>query len=447
MIIRFICFSGILLCAGSAFASQAGLIDAMNFAGVSQPLISDQSASISLHSLRPPDSLTLERAVELAAQRAPQVQAGQYKQEAAIADSDRAGRLPDPQLQFGIQNLDMQGPSAFNPNGDFMTMHFVGVSQDIPSSAARAADRAKAHANQGVTVADTEDARFRAKLSAATAWVDLWAAQRADTLLALLSAQNQIAIDTARARLTGAKGTATDVLAARAASVELDNQLEAIRGTEQEAYAALARWVGSNISHTPLPLPPDFSKLPVHETRLLQLPDIQAPLLAWGPRVSIAEADLQRALASKVPDWSVGFSYGMRAPGLPALASLQIGMRVPLFPGHREDQDIDARHADLEAIRAEREDARRAQIETVARSFARWQSLNAQVRRDEDILLPLASDRAGTALATYRGGGSLEPWLDARRAEITTNLAYVNTLAARARAWAELAYLIPENTQ
>ncbi len=446
MMIRTICFSGVLLCTSPAFADQLNLNGAINQSSVTQPSASDSSTFVPIRASMT-DHLTLEQVVELAAQHAPQVRAEQYRQEAATADSDRAGRLPDPQLQFGTQNLDMQGSGAFNPNADAMTMRFVGVSQDIPSSAARAAERAKARANQGVVAADTQDAQFRAKRNAATAWVDLWVAQRAETLLNRLSIQNQIAIDVARARLAGAKGTATDVLAARAASVELDNQLEAIRGEEQEAYAALARWVGPNIGHVPLSAPPDFSRLPVPETHLLQRLDIQAPLLSWAPRVSVAEADLQRAQASKQPDWNVGFSYGIRAPGLPALGTFQIGMRLPLFADHREDQDIDARHADLEAVRADREDARSAQTEIVERSLARWQSLTAQVLRDESILLPLSSDRTNTALAAYRGGGPLEPWLAARSAEITANLTYVNTLAARARAWTELAYLIPENLQ
>ena len=446
MIIRSICFSGILLCTNPAFADQLNLNDAINLSSATQPPASNSSAVVPIHASMT-DHLTLEQVVKLAAQHAPQVQAERYRQEAATADSDRAGRLPDPQLQFGTQNLDMQGSGAFNPNADAMTMRFVGVSQDIPSSAARAAEQAKAHANQGAAAADTQEARFRAKRDAATAWVDLWVAQRAETLLMHLLDQNQVAIDVARARLTGANGTVTDVLAARAASVELDNQLEAIRGAEQEAYAALARWVGPAIGHVSLSAPPDFSQLPVPETRLLQKLDIQAPLLSWASRVSIAEADLQRAKASKQPDWTVGFSYGLRAPGLPALGTFQIGMRLPLFADHRENRDIDARHADLEAVRADREDARRAQTEIVERSLARWQSLSAQVLRDESTLLPLASDRTRTALAAYRGGGSLEPWLVARSAEIGANLSYINMLAARARAWTELAYLIPENLQ
>lgn len=389
--------------------------------------------------------LTLEQTVDLAAVHAPQIQAGQYKQASAAADSDRSGRLPDPQLQFGVQNLDAQGPGAFNPNADFMTMRFVGISQDIPSFAALAAQRAKANANQGAAEADTQNAQYQAKHDAAVAWVNLWAAQQADSLLITLKTQNKIAIAIAQAHLAGATGSATDVLATRAASIELDNQLDAMHGDEQQAMASLARWI--KLERITLASPPDFSQLMVPENRLLGQPDTQAPLLGWSPRIHAAEAELQRAQASKQPDWNVGFSYGVRAPGLPALTSLQVGMRLPIFADHRENKDIDARNADLAALRANHDDALLAQIESIQRTLARWHSLTTQIIRDETNLLPLAHDRAVTALAAYRHGGALQPWLDARSAEINTNLTYVNLLATRALAWVDLAYLIQEPQQ
>ncbi|EQD75050.1 outer membrane efflux protein, partial [mine drainage metagenome] len=111
------------------------------------------------------------------------------------------------------------------------------------------------------------------------------------------------------------------------------------------------------------------------------------------------------------------------------------------------DQDILARRADLEAVRAERENARRAQIEAVQRLLATWQGYGRQVRRDRDTLLSLAADRSAAALAAYRGGASLQPWLEARRDEITTRLDYVEALKARGDSWAELAYLLPEYAQ
>jgi hypothetical protein len=79
----------------------------------------------------------------------------------------------------------------------------------------------------------------------------------------------------------------------------------------------------------------------------------------------------------------------------------------------------------------------------VTRALASWQGWGRQLERYRQTLLPLARDRARTALAGYRGGGSLQPWLDARRAEIELRLNYVDALAEHARLWASLAYLLP----
>lgn len=387
--------------------------------------------------------LTLDRAATLAVERAPQVDAGRAREDAARADRDRADRWPDPRLVFGIQNLPIQGAGAFSTAADPMTQRTIGFSQAIPSGAALAAERAGARAAESVASAGTEQARFEARRSAGDAWVALWAAREARAQLQSLMRQNELAIVVTKARLAGGTGSAADVLAAQAAQAELANRLDAVDAQIEAARAALARWVGQDAATARLADPPDFMRLPVSMARLLEAPDQQAPLLGWEPREDQAEAALQRARASKRPDWSVDFSYGARAPGLPAMVMLQVGVRLPLFARHREDQDIFARRADLEAVRAEREDARRAQVEAVQRALAEWQGLGRQVQRDRDTLLNLAHDRSAAALASYRGGASLESWLEARRSEIDIRLAYAQALGSWGRAWVGLAYLLP----
>ena len=94
-------------------------------------------------------------------------------------------------------------------------------------------------------------------------------------------------------------------------------------------------------------------------------------------------------------------------------------------------------------MRFAHDDARRAQREAVARAVAVWNGWNRQIQRYLQTLLPLARDRTNTALAGYRGGGALQPWLDARRDDIELRLRYADALAARAQLWASLAYLLP----
>src|SRR5262245_8216034 len=53
-----------------------------------------------------------------------------------------AGRLPDPELVVGLQNVPIDGADAFSLERDFMTMRTVGIMQDMPSGAERHARRA-----------------------------------------------------------------------------------------------------------------------------------------------------------------------------------------------------------------------------------------------------------------------------------------------------------------
>ena len=67
--------------------------------------------------------------------------------------------------------------------------------------------------------------------------------------------------------------------------------------------------------------------------------------------------------------------------------------------------------------------------------------------RDRDALLPLTRDRSATALAAYRAGAQVRPWLDARRDELDAVVAHAQRMGQLGHAWAALAYLIEEPQQ
>ena len=80
--------------------------------------------------------------------------------------------------------------------------------------------------------------------------------------------------------------------------------------------------------------------------------------------------------------------------------------------------------------------------------YADWQTAGVRVERFEKLLLPLARERVGAALATYRGGrGELSMALEARRAETETRLGFLQAQLERARAWAKLDFLLPNEVQ
>ncbi|HEX7325579.1 MAG TPA: TolC family protein, partial [Rhodanobacteraceae bacterium] len=206
--------------------------------------------------------MSLVAATHLAAQRAPQVQAQLLRTQAARHDAVRAGRLPDPQLTAGINNLTATGAQAFDAAADSMTMRSIGLMQVIPSPAKRRAEKAAAQASVDLNAADVTSVRLAVKQATASAWVRLWAAQTERQQLDALNGQFALAVKLAKAKLRGGTGSATDVLAAQAAAVQLDNRITAVDAQIAVARAALQRWVGDDVSQT-LAATPDFSTLPV----------------------------------------------------------------------------------------------------------------------------------------------------------------------------------------
>lgn len=398
--------------------------------------------SLPLYAATGEGSLSLVAATHLAAARAPQVQAQLLRSQAAQHDAVRAGRLPDPQLTAGINNLTATGPQAFDAAADSMTMRSIGLMQVIPSHAKREAEKAVAQAGVQLSSADVTTVWLAVKQATAGAWVRLWAAQTERQQLDALNDQFTLAVNLAKAKLRGGTGSATDVLAAQAAVVQLANRITAADAQIAAARAALQRWVGDDVGQTLAPAP-DFSTLPMSPAELQRNLNRQGPLLGWAAREDQAKAQLDLAKASKRPNWSVGLVYGTRIHR-PDMLGIEVGVSLPLFPGNRQDQNISARYADRSAVADAHENALREQRAAVAADLAEWRGDTQQVTTYRDRLLPLVEDRSRTALAGYRGGGSLEPWLEARRDEIDTRIAYAKALAAWGTAWARLAYLLPD---
>lgn len=385
--------------------------------------------------------LTLEAAVRQGVAQAPLIAARAADASAMREEAQRAGRLPDPSLSFGVANFPVTAPGAFSLYSDAMTMRTIGLAQAIPSRAARTADRVLASAQIDVADADRVMTEQAVRERAAVAWIGLWSAQQQRTLLDELRDEAALAVKIAQARLRGGDGSATDALAARAEAGALDNRLEASTAAIEAAQASLVRWTAAPAMA--LADPPDFAQLPTEPDRLDRAIDEQAPMRVWAARDEAAQAALQKARAAKHPDWMVEASYGRRVPGLSDMVMLQFSVSLPLFTRNRQERGIGAKQAQADAALATHEDARRAQREAVAQTIAKWQGLGRQIGRDHATLLPLARDRTATALAAYRGGGSLQPWLDARRDEIELRLSYADALAIRAQLWASLAYLLP----
>ena len=391
-------------------------------------------------------SMTLGEAVRLATERAPMLEARRAGIEAAKQETARAGSLPDPTLVVGVDNLPVTGPDAGDFTADEMTMKRVGLRQEIPARVKRDARRALATRSVDEAVALSTAERLSVERATALAWIDLWATQRELGGLHMLREQAVLAARLAKARLAGGSQSPSDVLATDAAVLELDNRIEAARAAQAAAQAGLARWIGDAAVEA-ASAAPDFEVLPVSEAELLANVDRLGPLLPAAAEVESAAAAIDVARAEKRPDWSVAASYGQRAGDRSDMLMVEVGIGLPLFARNRQDRGVAAREADYQAALATREDTRRQEIAQIRTDVARWNGLKRQVALHETALLPLARDRSRTALAGYRGGGNVQAWLDAQRDELDAHLSHAEHLGELGRAWAVLAFLLPQESQ
>jgi outer membrane protein, heavy metal efflux system len=395
--------------------------------------------------LAAPDTVSLPQAIERAVQRAPMLDARKAGVTAASEEAARAGALPDPILTVGIDNLPVTGTDAFDSSADFMTMKKIGLRQEIPAHAKREARRTYAARQIDEATAQSMAEALSVRRTAAEAWIDTWATQRELAALHALREQASLAARLAKARVAGG-ASVDDALATQAAVLEIDNRVEAARAEHTSAQAGLSRWLGADDIEASSD-GPDFNNLPMPEASLLVAVDQSGPLLSAAAQVESAAAARDVARAEIHPDWSVAASYGQRSAGRSDMIMLEVGIGLPLFTRNRQDRGVAAREADYQAALATREDLRREEAARIRADLARWQGLKRQVSLHEDALLPLAHDRSATALASYRAGGPLQPWLDARRDELDAHLSHAEHLAELGRAWAALAFLLPSEGQ
>ena len=388
--------------------------------------------------------LSLADAQRLAAANAPQLEAQDAALRAARQSSISAGEQADPKLIVGIDNLPVDTADRFSVTRDFMTMRKVGFMQEFTRDEKLKLRGSRADAEVRKEAAMLSLAEVNLRRDVALAWIERLFAERQRALLVEMSRETELQITTANAALAGGKGMAADPFAARLANAQLADRIIDSERMIARAQANLGRWIGT-AAKLPLDAPPAFDQL-AHRHQVLTADLDNHPHLAmYAPLEAMAESDRRLAQAAKHPDWSLEVAYQQRGPAFSNMVSIGVRIDLPIFQSRRQDPAIAAKSAMVEQIRAQAEDARRAHAAEIEAMLADWDAANKRVQRYESDLLPLAHERAETALAGYRGGrGDLAPVLEARKAEIDSRMNQLNAQADLARAWANLNFLLPD---
>jgi outer membrane protein TolC len=387
------------------------------------------------------EPLTLDDAVQAAMDAAPELLAQRAAIDGAQALVISAGRLPDPELVAGVDNLPSNGVDAWSFGRDFMTMRKIGLMQSFPNSHKRRSEKASALAM--VTVAETDAARTRLELtqSVAQAWIARYVAEAAEKNLQQLKPGLALQVELARAALASGRASVSDALSTQAAAADLDDRLLDAQRELATARAELARWIGS-AAHRPLAPPPLLAELPAPAAELLFGLHHHAALLGYDAKIAAARSEIAVASAAKRPDWSTELDYAKRGRGFSDMVSLQFQVALPLFSGTRQNPMINAKRAAVRQLEADKETALRMHTSEITTMLSEWQSAKDRIALYEQQRLPLARQRSELALTSLRAGRmELRQTLAVLNDEIEVERSHAELVKTLGKSWAYLHYL------
>jgi outer membrane protein TolC len=388
-------------------------------------------------------TLSFDEAVMHALQSAPQIAARTESAAAMRELSVSAGRLPDPALMVGIDNLPVDGPDAWSTTTDFMTMRGISVMQEFPNRKKLGLERDRAAAEVELADAELVETRLVVARLAAQAWIRSAAVESALEHLRSLRSEVELGVAASRAGVAGGLASTAEALAAESAVVRLQDRIIELETAAHHSRTDLARWVGEDAAR-PLGPMPAFDRLPEPASVLLAEVERHGPILPFESRLAEARSDVELARADKRPDWRATLGYSDRGPDFSNMVSFQVTVDLPIFARNRQDPVIAARSAELRQIEADREAMLREHLAELHKVLVEWEQTGRRLDHYDRELLPLARERGAAALAAYRAGrGDFQLALDAYTDEIDAAVERAMLADALGRAWAFLRYLEP----
>lgn len=371
--------------------------------------------------------LTFAAALDAAQRTSPTLQARARQVDSARAAARAAGALPDPKIAFGLDNFPVSGPPAGRFNGDSMTMARVGVIQDVPNGAKRAAERARAQTDTQAAGAAEQVGVRDTRTATALAWINLYYAERRLSAIDELVKGLEPLWNSAPSAIASGAARPAQSLEAEQMRADLQDRRSELLAAVGRGRADLVRWTGDPQAEV-AGSPPGFE---VDATTLRNGLTGHPRLAEREAMTAQAQAAVRLARAQKRPDWSWELAYQRRDPMFGDMVSAGVTVTLPLFAARRQDPLIASKVASAAQSQAEAEATRRDLAAQLEAGLADHLMHHDQWSRAKDVLLPLAKRRADLETASYGAGrGGLTDVLQAFAALANAQLTLLDREAA-----------------
>lgn len=348
-----------------------------------------------------PDTLRLADAVALARSGNPSLVAARLSADAAEERAGPAGAWTDPMLSFGLMN---------RPLGDFgtsepMTMNTVELTQRIPWPGQLGFRRQQARHLAEATTLDADETERQLESHVKKAYYRLAYMDRALDVMRDTRELLRSFLDVSATIYAVGRGLQQDVLQAQVAVARMTEDITVMEQDRVAMGARLNALLGLTAT-TPVPaleLPPPGPSVPEVDSLMTLAARSRPALRAARARVAAADAGYRQTRRELYPEFVLGLTYGQR-PQFDDMASIMVGVSIPLFAGARQ---LPMRR-EMAAMRAREEAMER---DLYNETFAQITELRAEAERARNLaelyanaVLPQARGAVESALSAYRVG-------------------------------------------
>ena len=397
---------------------------------------------IYMASIQSVNALTLQE-VEVITRMNDYLSQSQYARRDALEDSAVAdGQLPDPQLNVGLFNAPLDN---FDLDREPNTQLRFGVTQAFPRG-----DTLKIRTQQ--TQWSSQEQAYRAHDQlvqsvrlARENYLDIYYQVGAQEIIHQSHQYFSQLVDIAESFYRVGRVNQQDVLRAQLELSRLDERLIIFKKNEDQARAALSKWLDDRayeVIDTEFPMLPDLEEQQDIIDQLINHPRVQASdsvISFFNEGVAIAKEQYK-------PGWSVGVEYRKRfgnnldgSDRDDQMAAL-VKVDLPLFTDKRQDRRLSASQHQVLAAKDLRSDQLQVLKQAVLREYAALIKFQEQSELYDTRLSPDAEANASASLKAYQSGVTefttlararitqLDIQLEALRVKIETAKAHVRIL-------------------
>ena len=349
----------------------------------------------------PQDTLPLARALAIARQGNPLLQAARLRADAARERISQVGAPPDPELSLGLINRPLNFGTA-----EEMTMNEVRLTQTIPWPGKLGFSKARETQLAAASAYDAEETERSLLVATTNAYLEVAFVDRA---LVILADTRRLLRDLATIAATMyavGSGLQQDVLQAQVAVARLTEDITVMEQARIAAAARLNALLG-RLATAPVGAL-EFSEVPgatlPELDSLVTAAALGRPALAASRARVRASAEQYRAARRDLyPDLMLTGAYGQR-PRFEDMVTVMVGVSLPIWAARR--QLASRREAQALELAAEGE-----ALNLWNDTYARLAAARAQAERSQRLarlystaVIPQSEASVTAALAAYRAG-------------------------------------------